>query len=243
MDVWIDWLLDGTVSLPKILFRYAKRIGLSDTQFLLLLHIIVFEKEGNLFPTFKELEERMNLSAQKIQEEIFQLIQGGYINLVQEIDPLGKVSERYRLKPLAEKLLKAWEEEQRKTKQALSQKDGIDLFTRFEQAFGRPISPMEADMMSQWLDRDHYSQELIIAALEEATLMGIINMKYIDRILFEWTRQGIKNREEAREYALRFREKQFEKLHGERKGKTNAPQNAPEIRFPQFNWLNAPSHE
>lgn len=239
MDVWIDWLLDGTVSLPKIFFRYAKKMGLNDTQFLLLIHIIVFEKEGNSFPTFKELAERMDLSTLDIQKEVFGLIQSGFIELEQGVDPLGKVSERYNLKPIFQKLLHVWEEEQRRTRQTLSPKDGVDLFSRFEQAFGRPISPLEADLMSQWLDRDQYPQELIIAALDEAALMGVANLKYIDRILFEWTRQGITNREEAKEYSLRFREKQFEKMQGKGKGGQKA---GPEIRFPQFNWLKTPSN-
>ncbi|CCQ97249.1 putative DNA replication protein dnaD [[Clostridium] ultunense Esp] len=242
MDVWIDWLLDGTVSLPKIFFRYAKRMGLNDTQFLILLHIIVFEKEGNSFPTFKELEERMDLPALQVQKEVFQLMKEGFLSLEQGVDPLGKVNERYNLRPLFQKLLRTWEEEQKRTKENLSPANGIDLFSRFEQAFGRPISPMEADLMSQWLDKDHYSHELIIAALEEATLLGIANMKYIDRILFEWTRQGIKNREEAREYALRFREKQYERLQGEKRQRQGAESSSPEIRFPQFNWLNTPSN-
>lgn len=56
-----------------------------------------------------------------------------------------------------------------------------------------------------WTQQDCYSEELIVTALREATSVGKLYIRYIDRILLEWQRQQITSVEGARDYSLRFR--------------------------------------
>lgn len=47
-----------------------------------------------------------------------------------------------------------------------------NLFTIFEKEFGRPLSPMEYETITSWVDQDRYPEELILLALKEAVFAG-----------------------------------------------------------------------
>src|SRR5699024_12314269 len=79
------------------------------------------------------------------------------------------------------------------------------LFLWFEQEFGRPISPFEIETINVWLDEDKMQPNLIKAALREAVLMGKLNFKYIDRMLREWQKKGIRSVKQAKEVSRSFR--------------------------------------
>jgi DNA replication protein len=82
-----------------------------------------------------------------------------------------------------------------------------NIFQLFEQEFGRPLSPFECEHLTQWLDEDGHSEELIEAALREAVFCSKVSFRYIDRILLEWHRHGVRTVEEAIVHAKKFRQK------------------------------------
>ena len=66
-----------------------------------------------------------------------------------------------------------------------------DIYSIFESEFGRTLSPTETQIIGNWIESD-IPEELIKEALKEAVLSGVHNMRYIDKILFEWTKKGYK---------------------------------------------------
>lgn len=80
------------------------------------------------------------------------------------------------------------------------------LFRLFEQEFGRPISPMEIEMINAWLDQDRYPAELIRFALKESVFAGKLHFNYIDRILLEWARNRVANVDEAKVHRQKYRQ-------------------------------------
>ena len=83
-------------------------------------------------------------------------------------------------------------EEEQKKKQLQ-----VNLYTVFEKEFGRPLSPFECETLGMWEDQDQHHPNLIQAALREAVMSGKLNFRYIDRILFEWKKNGIKTVDQA----------------------------------------------
>ena len=83
-----------------------------------------------------------------------------------------------------------------------------------------------------WLDKDGHSPALIKAALKEAVLSGKRSFRYIDRILFEWKKSGVKTVEEAQEKSRIFRLNQQKRYTA----KSNEPQKGDE-QVPFYNWL------
>ena len=81
------------------------------------------------------------------------------------------------------------------------------LFNLFEQEFGRALSPFEIEMISYWIDDDRFKPALIKAALREAVLLGKLNFRYIDRILAEWKKKGIRSVQESSKVNKIYKEK------------------------------------
>ena len=54
---------------------------------------------------------------------------------------------------------------------------------------------MEVEIIKEWL-HDGIAEELIKEALKEAILNNVRNLKYIDRILFNWRSKGFKTKED-----------------------------------------------
>ena len=73
--------------------------------------------------------------------------------------------------------------------------DNSSVYEMIEKEFGRTLSPMEYEIIKEWLN-NNISEELIKEALKEATYSGVSNLRYIDKILYEWGKLGIKTKED-----------------------------------------------
>ncbi|HEU5138910.1 MAG TPA: DnaD domain-containing protein [Bacillales bacterium] len=223
-ETMIEWMTEGHISIPKVLFKHYTDIGLNEEECMLLLHVNAFIEEGNHFPTPEELSGKMTASSEKCSGLLRRLIHKGVLSLEQHKDKAnGVYSESYSLVPLWEKLLYYYFQ----TAQDKPDKQNQDLFTMFEREFGRPLSPIEIEQMSMWMDDDDHSDDLIKMALKEAVMAGIMNFRYIDRILLGWKKNGIKTPEQAKVYGEKFHRNRHKKNETE-------DQKEP---FPFYNWL------
>jgi len=80
------------------------------------------------------------------------------------------------------------------------------IYDNFEKEFGRTLSPMEYEIIGAWIESD-ISEELILLALKEAIYNGVSNLRYIDKILAEWKRKGIKNKDDIEKDKKSFNKK------------------------------------
>ena len=55
---------------------------------------------------------------------------------------------------------------------------------------------MEYEFINEWINSG-MSEELIKEALKEATYNGVSNLRYIDKIIYEWTKKGYKTVEDV----------------------------------------------
>ena len=74
-----------------------------------------------------------------------------------------------------------------------------DIYAIFEEEFARPITSTEYEIINAWLEKG-YSEELIKGALKEAIYNGVKNLRYIDKILYEWQKKGFKTFKEVNEH-------------------------------------------
>ncbi|TCS93818.1 DnaD domain protein [Hazenella coriacea] len=230
----VQLLQQGSISLPVVLFTEYKRIGLTEPQVLLLIHIMLYqEKEQNSFPTVRELEERMSCSTDEIMGIIQRLVRGGFLKIEEETNEHGVRCERYSISPLLQQLIASFVERHGEEKTNSDEVYG-NVFRLFEQEFGRALSPMECQLLAKWIDEDHCPEPLIEAALREAVFCGKVNIRYIDRILLEWQRNGVKTPEEAVDYSRKFRQKGllYQQNSTIREKKTATPS------FSFYNWVN-----
>lgn len=210
MDRHILQLLQaGVTSVSNLLLSSYKRLSLSDEEMMLIIHLLSFQQEGNRFPTLHQLEERLSMSHLQLVRLLQNLLKSGFLSIDEYIDPeSGLRHEKYNLGPLYARLSVYLQEDAFAQVSAAREPDWAEpssLYSHFEQAFGRPLSPIEIETMHIWREQDRYSEELILTALREAMSVGKLYIRYIDRILLEWQKQKITTAEEARSYSLRFR--------------------------------------
>ena len=215
-------LSEGGVFVPGILLRTYREVGLSDTEAMLMLQLMSYrQSEGNEFPTPEQLGARMGVTSQVIGQLLQRLMKNGFLMIDERIDESSGVQyECYNWQGWLVQAVAALEEDsvdadpaaeptqqlQQGTERAKQDEPQIpNLFKLFEREFGRPLSPMECETISSWLDQDHYPDELIRFALKEAVFAGKLHLRYIDRILIEWSRNRVTNPDEAREHSRRFR--------------------------------------
>lgn len=94
----------------------------------------------------------------------------------------------YSLAPLYARLFQeASPEEVQKSPEPGSQ----SLHLLFEGEFNRPLSPLEADFLTEWEFEKGYSRDMIADALRAAVAVGKVYFKYIDQILRDWEKKGV----------------------------------------------------
>lgn len=73
-----------------------------------------------------------------------------------------------------------------------------NIYSVIEKEFGRVLSPIEFETIKKWLD-NKIDEKMILDAVKEAVLCGVFNLKYIDKILYEWSKKGYKKIEDKEE--------------------------------------------
>lgn len=205
-------LQEGGIHISSLLLRSYSALGLSDSEAMLLLQIIQFsEVERKPFPTPEELAKRMGVHSHVVTQWLQKLFNLGFLTIEQETvhDIIGEsynwtgwymqASSWY-----AKELRATKKVERQKVHKVHNQDQVAELFKTFEQEFGRPLSPMEFETISGWIDQDRYSDEIIRFALKEAVFAGKLSFRYIDRILIEWARNRITTAVEAKLHSQKF---------------------------------------
>ena len=80
------------------------------------------------------------------------------------------------------------------------------IYDFLEQNFGRTLSPTEIEKVKEWEDN-----ELTRYAVKVAILNGVYTINYIDTIIYNWQKLGIKSVSQAQEETKRHRDKKISK--------------------------------
>ncbi|TXK81421.1 DnaD domain-containing protein [Paenibacillus sp. N3.4] len=204
---------EGSVAVPVLLLKNYRALQLSEIEVMTLIQLISFlDKEKNDFPTIEEIQSRMSATPDQVIASLQKLIHEHFIAIDENTEEgTGFRSEKYNVTPLYRKLAEVVAQQQMAALTAVrtpvhADANAKNIFTTFEREFARPLTPMELETISSWLDKDSYREELILTALKEAVFAGKVHFRYIDRILLEWSRNRVSTVEQAKEYSQRFRQ-------------------------------------
>ena len=188
-EVVISTLKEKPILIPNVLFKHYKKLNITEEELVLLICII---KEGDKIvydPNF--FTEEIGMEKYKAMQLITDLAEKGTIEIKVENNKSNKKEEYIYLNPLYNKLLNILIDLQ------LGANPIVDsnIFAAFETELGRTLSAMEIEIIREWL-HNGITEELIKEALKEAILNNVRNLKYIDRILFNWLSKGFKTKED-----------------------------------------------
>ena len=168
--------------LPTYLVMIVKKFGLNFDDFILLTYFWNYKEETfdvNIVTKVLKLKEN------EILTSFNTLLSKNLIRINTMKDGNGKRVEVVDLDPLYQEIDMMFQEEKK-------EEESKDVYSIFESEFGRPISSMEYEIIHAWLEKG-FSEELILGALKEAVYNGVNNLRYIDKILYDWQKKRYKS--------------------------------------------------
>ncbi len=186
-------------TIPKYVLTYSKELGL-DMNALILLVYFLNQKNKEIFD-YKKIIDDLGFSEKELLDSISLLKDKRLLSIQMEKNELGILEEKIDVSSFYEIIFSKFLDEKK------DEKDHGDLFNNFEKEFGRTLSPMEYEIINNWIESG-ISNDLILAALKETVFNGVNNLRYVDKILYEWNKRGIKK---ASDLVSKERKKEEEK--------------------------------
>ncbi len=202
---------DKDYNFKKRMFKISKDYNLNINELLLLIYFINQDEPSLDILRIKEityLEEKEILEAFTLLNSKGLIV----INMSKQSD--GKVSELIDISNVYKAMISDINKSAKKQTKN-------DIYQIFEEEFGRTLSPIEFELISAWI-KSGIEEDLIIGALKEATYNGVRNMRYIDKIIYEWGKKGFKTMNDVNNHIEKNRENRNNKKE--------------EVLF-DYNWL------
>lgn len=164
------------INFERLLVLKAKELGLDGNECHILLLIYALKEASVRLITPAMLQNYSLLSTHDLNKVLQSLLSKKFI-----YNRSGAIS----LNHLEERLLQEKNEEE--------PEEPISLVSIFEEQFGRALSPIELNILREWKE-SNYDDEMIVKALKEAVKSQVLNFRYIEGILHNWTKNGVKTR-------------------------------------------------
>lgn len=175
----------------ELLFNY-KKLNITDIEFIVIIYLI--NQSSNIYNP-KQISNDLKIDLNNVLEIINSLCEKNIMKI--EMKKVNNIrGEVINLDLLYEKIAFSLTQ--------VEEKEESNLYSVFETEFGRTLSPMEFEIINGWVDAG-YSEELIKLALKEATYNGVSNLRYIDKIIYEWGKKGIKTKDDVEKNRKQFK--------------------------------------
>ena len=169
---------------------------LSLSEFLLLNYFINYNIEEL---SIDEISKHLSLSNEKILEAYNGLINKKIVKITTK-EKNGIIFESISLDDFYDRIDQSIKAE----KKSISSEE---IIKTFEECSKQKVTDIEREVINAWI-QNGFDTSIIINAINEAKYNGTCNIRYIDKVLNEWNKQGIKNPE------------QLEKFYTENEGKS-----------------------
>ena len=187
------------ISFPRLLLLHYKDLKLDESELVVLIYLLNESSEFNP----KKISEDLKMTLQEVLMKIDGLTNKDLIKVeLKKVDNIRK--EFIDMNSLYNKLSYFIINEEVNV-------DNPNIYDTFEKEFGRTLSPMEYQIINGWLN-DGMSEEMVILALKEATYNGVSNLRYIDKILYEWRSKGLTTKEKIEQNRTQFNKKEKKEL-------------------------------
>ena len=185
----VEFFKQGNIVIPLYFYKNYKELKLSLDEFVFLMYLYNL---GNkfIFDPGKFCED-LNMDFNDVMNNISVLTDKNLIRVEVLKNEKGLMEEVVVMDEFYNKVSMFTIEQMNNTSTTTS-----NIFEVIEKEFGRTLSPIEYEIIKAWLDGG-FNEDLIREAIKEATMNNVSNLRYIDKILFEWGKAGIKTPEDV----------------------------------------------
>lgn len=202
----LDMLKSKNIVVPLYLYRCYSKLNIGLEDFIFLMYLYNHGEKVLFDPSI--ISSDLGIDIKHVMLLISNLTEAKLLNL-EVIKNDKNISEEYiSITDFYQKMsLIIMDEVNNDT----SRDDEESIFDIIEREFARTLSPMETEIIKAWLSSG-YNIDLIKEAIKEATFNGVSNLRYIDKILYEWNKKGIKTPVDVDKNRNEYKEKKNEKL-------------------------------
>lgn len=220
---------EGIINIPRALIRYYQQLNISANAFVVLLYLIDHQQELQSEAYLQGVGKSLGFSDNEAYDYFSELLDAELIRFEMVKDEQGKQRDIINIEPLYRRLAQLIDDTHSETEIPLPQSNS--LISVFEGEFGRQLTQMELMQVADWKKMDHFSDEMIILALQQAVLNQAISLKYIDRILLDWKKKNIRTAEEAKREIQSFNQAKSQR-------EIDKTQNFESFKLPNIDWDN-----
>ena len=194
-----ELLKKGNFVIPYYLFQLRDKLSVTLEEFVLLSYLmnqgnkIVFNLDKIITDLAFKLEDVMTM--------IDSLSEKKYLSVDVIKNDKGIMEEYIVLDLFFDKITMLLMEEINQNNEVTK----VNVFEKIEEEFARPLTSIEYEIIKSWLENGT-SEDLVLEALKEAVFNGVTNLRYMDKILYEWTKKGYKSKEDVEKGKNNYRE-------------------------------------
>ena len=187
----IEIFKQGNMVIPLYLLQHFKDLKLKLEEFIFLMYLYNLGDNFVFDPT--KFGNDLNMSLVEVMSFIEVLTDKKFIRVESKKNDKGIMEEFIIMDDFYSKLTMITIDEVNKETNDASKSD---IFEVIQKEFGRTISPIEYEIIKAWIESG-INESVIKEAVKEATFNGVSNLRYIDKILYEWGKLGVKTVEDV----------------------------------------------
>lgn len=186
----VDIFKDGNIVIPIYILKNYKKLKLELNEFIFLMYL--YNKGNKTIFDPATFGEELNIGLEEVMNNVSNLSDKNFIKVEVVKNEKGLMEEVVKLDDFYSKMALLVVDDSNNNDTSKS-----NIFETIEKEFGRTLSPIEYEIIKAWLD-NNISEDLIKEALKEATFNGVSNLRYIDKILYEWGKKGFVTSEDVK---------------------------------------------
>lgn len=202
----VEMLKKGNFVVPLYMFGLRDKFKLEMEEFMFLIYLT--NLGDNILFDVNRFSEDLNIDKLNILSYIDDLTEKKYISIDVKRNDKNIMEEYVNLDLFFDKLTNMLIDDINQEK--VSEEPNNNVFEAIEKEFARPLTPVEYEIVHGWIESGT-SEELILEALKEAVYSGVANLRYIDKIVYEWGKNGIKTRQDVENNRKNFKQRQEKK--------------------------------
>lgn len=185
-----DLIKKGLVDIEKLILEQKANLSIDLEQLGFLLLFYRYTSQNSfLLPSVQQFAKLYQLEIGKVKELQNFLFQHGFCEIDTKTEGttmIEYIKWDHLYRRLNEQTIVSAE-----TNETVKFK--MEIVQLIEREFGRMLSPFEIELVAIWTKS--YQREDVLEAIKEAVISGVQNMRYIDKILLNWSQGGKRKRE------------------------------------------------
>jgi len=177
------YINNNTIDFAELVLNNYYKINLDETDAIIIIKLQYLLNNNITFISPSQLSKMLSISTQTTSKRLKALMEKGFIQIKLITNAKGKETESFNLDYLIESILLVGNNERNSNEENDNKTIEAKIVKLFEEEFKKPLSVLDIQIVTKWLNDDKYSYKEIEDALFQAVKLRKLTTSYIDKIL------------------------------------------------------------